>query len=141
VCTAFLCINIVIATVLVLVKPSVFPLVALALFPNLLAEGASDAAEETLLGGGGATVPACLAEGQSIADAVHRAYLRAEQCIMALYLIFEFLQLQMIYSKVESLLLYFIVGENIKFNYLFVQFFIGIIVEFLLSKNDDISSV
>ncbi len=124
-------------------KPSVFPLMALALFPNLLSECASDAAEETLLGGGGATVPACLAEGQSTADAVHRAYLRAEQCISALYFMFEFLQLQMIYSKVESLLLYFIVRrfENINLNYLFVQFFIGIIVEFLLSKNDDISSV
>ena len=52
---------------------------ALALFPNHLAECASDAAEETLLGGGGATVPACLAEGQSIADAVHGAYLRVQQ--------------------------------------------------------------
>ncbi len=70
-------------------KPSVFPLVALALFPNLLAECASDATEETLLGGGGATVPACLAEGQATADAVHRAYLRVEQCISALYFIFN----------------------------------------------------
>jgi hypothetical protein len=76
-------------------KAKCFPTsMALALFPNLLAECASDAAEETLLGGGGATVPACLAEGQSIADAVHRAYLRAEQCISALYFIFEYLQLQ-----------------------------------------------
>jgi len=50
--------------------------VASGLFQSLLAECASDAAEESLLASGSATVPAaCLAEGQPIADAVHRAYL------------------------------------------------------------------